>query len=233
MVYSAAINNFERVALLYTIAEEYHQTNKRSGQKERWKSGDIFPFSVEDWRNIQNESQIVEAVIVFSLITLESLANHIIAEKTEASELTKEFTEKDTIDLSIGLIEGDYKAFSKIGIKRPPKGDLSKKIKALDKLLSSKPSHYIETLQNIANKLSEARNSIVHDKPFDLTTYDDGNIEFTEFRNRGKSKIYDFEFLENFFIDCQKIANYFNSFETEEVDFNYIKKSKKTVPTEQ
>lgn len=138
----------------------------------------------------------VGMVMAWSVITLESYVNHAIAERLNnqtSAVMAIEFPRQITEKLKIG---------------KSAKSELAKKLIILadeDK----QNSEYI----SVADELSEVRNLIVHDKPFELLEYEDGEVEITHFRSRGENSEsrHRFEHLSDFYLKCDKIRNYVSS----------------------
>lgn len=194
MIHSSSIDNWHRIKIMHSIANDFYQITRES--KFRNRKNDMsegFYFDVKAFDTMQKESCIVEMIMAWCTITLESQANHAIA-ATKSDE-------KKIID----AIE-----YSKS--ETPLKGvhfELAKKLQIL-----SGSARVDAALIGIADDISAVRNEIVHDKPFELIDNGDGDVEIRHFRQRGNSdgKRYMFEDLCKHYEKCQKICDFIDSY---------------------
>jgi hypothetical protein len=127
------------------------------------------------------------------VVTLESLANHAIAENINNKMV------------AITAIEFPNNIIQQFKFPYKPKSELSKKIIILNSGLEG-----IEELVKTADYLTDTRNLIVHDKPYEYNELDEGNCEIYEFRNRGNQdqEHHKFSNLKEFYQKCDKIAQF-------------------------
>jgi hypothetical protein len=155
--------------------------------------GDPFPFDVIEYNTMEKESCIVGMVMAWSVITLESYVNHAIAEKLNNQTS------------AIMVIEFPRQITDKLKIGKSARSELAKKLV----ILADDDKQNLEYV-SIADELSEIRNLIVHDKPFELLEYEDGEVEITHFRSRGDNieSRHRFEHLNDFYRKCDEIMSY-------------------------
>lgn len=194
MVYSAIKDNWVRVQCLHQIAHDlWQQTHDTEFRSRTLNNGDAFPFNIEACNIIKKEASIVEMLMAWSVMSIESLVNHALAEKINNRVL------------AIIAIEYPSKAIDTLKIKNTGNSELSKKISILFDNTVSGPSKIIR----LADEISSLRNSIVHDKPYELMF--DGEDYFVEhFRIRESTKPYKYyyEDLTGFFIKCDKMVTF-------------------------
>ena len=186
-----------RVEIMHSVAQAYYQVTNDSDFRDRMiNRGALFPFDAVKYNTMEKESCVVGMVMAWSVVTLESYVNHAIAERlnNQAS--------------AVMAIEFPRQITEKLKIGKSAKSELAKKLVILadeDK----QNSEYI----TVADELSEIRNLIVHDKPFELLEYEDGEVDITHFRSRGEisETRHRFEHLSDFYLKCDKILNYVSS----------------------
>lgn len=190
MLYSNVEKSWLRVELMYITVNEYFSLTKNSDfRKRRIKGESFFPYSVSDYQNMNKESSLVEITMVSGVIALESLINYGLAELQDDFELSKK------------SINNPNKILKERGVSLIPQSKLAKKILILKK----NPNHPIIKLTDI---LSDNRNKITHDKPFDFSVYE--RKEVTKHYNDSNTycKSYQYEDLKDFFIECDKVKTY-------------------------
>ncbi|MEL7893552.1 hypothetical protein AAG581_00645 [Vreelandella neptunia] len=185
-----------RVEIMHSVALNYFRATHDSDFRFRIiQGGAPFPFDALQYDTMEKESCIVGMVMAWSVITLESLVNHALAEMI------------NNRTSAIMAIEYPGQITEKLKIAKAAKSELAKKIAIL-----SDNRDVNNELILLANKLSEDRNTIVHDKPFELTDFGDSEVKITYFRSRGESeRLPRYEDLADFFRDCDKISDYISS----------------------
>lgn len=193
LLHSNVEKNWQRVELMYSVVYEYFKLTKESDFRKRIvNNGSIFPYSVSDYNNMSKESSLVDMIIVWGVVALESLINYALAELQDDFELAKK-----SINNPNGVLRD-------LSISPIPKSKLATKIIALKR----DPAHIIIGL---ADELSSTRNKIIHDKPIDYERYDDDDEEvITSYSNSETEYLPSFrhENLNEFFTKCDEIKNY-------------------------
>ncbi len=109
----------------------------------------------------------------------------------------------------------------KLNVAKSQKSELSKKLA----ILSDDDKNNREIL-SLADELSGIRNRIVHDKPFDLIDFGDGEVEIIHFNSRNySSENIDtmYESLDDFNKKCEHLKNYLRSIvNTSSIEFENI-----------
>lgn len=210
MIYSGVEDNWQRVEIIHSIAKAFYRKTEGSDFRERLKpeSRNIFPFDVNAYDSINKERCIVETVMVWSLVTIESAVNHILAE-----------VENDSAE-AIEAIRLPTKIMEKRGVKVNRCSDLSRKL-----LLLNFNGNNIEAIIKISETLSDIRNEIVHDKPFEYIDHGDGNVEIKPFRkNNIDYKAYSYDDLKEFFEKCDVIITFLSEIENNSsISFSTLK----------
>jgi hypothetical protein len=194
LVLSAVSDNWARVKIAHAVARGFLDETLGSDFRRRIISkGDVFPFDVAGHDSMGKESQIVGLLMAWSVITLESLANHALAEaiNNKAS--------------AVMAIEHPSLVTEKLKIGRSARSELAKKLIILSNTFD--PDN--EMLQ-LCDELADIRNAVVHDKPFDYIDLGDGDIEINCFRSRGEGgdEIARYDFLVPFFRKCDRLVDY-------------------------
>lgn len=192
MIYSSVNDNWARVSIMHRVALDYYNSTKDSDFRKRSENnGAVFPFDTVAFGDMQNERHLVGMVMAWSVITLESMVNHTLAET---------FSDRDEI---ISMIEFPRRYADSKNIKDLGNSELAKKIGIL--FNGRIPGRGVG---NLADKISEARNIIVHDKPFEMIDHGDGDIEIDYLRKRGNKVLesIDFNSLPPFYRDCDAIV---------------------------
>ncbi len=84
MIYSGVDDNWMRVEMMHAIAKEYYDNTKGSEYRDhRLNPSNRFFIDLEKSMLMDKEACVVGMVMVWSVVTLESLINHVIAEKSE------------------------------------------------------------------------------------------------------------------------------------------------------
>ncbi|MBU2861430.1 hypothetical protein HF290_13795 [Acidithiobacillus ferrooxidans] len=210
MIYSSVNDNLMRLEIMHSVAQSYYEATHHSDFREKLKTyGEMFPFEGTQYENMQKESCIVGMVMVWSVVTIESLVNHCLAE-----------TINNKISAKMA-IEYPSLVTDKLNVAKSQKSELSKKLA----ILSDDDKNNREIL-SLADELSGIRNRIVHDKPFDLIDFGDGEVEIIHFNSRNySSENIDtmYESLDDFNKKCEHLKNYLRSIvNTSSIEFENI-----------
>ena len=200
---------------MHSIAKSYYEKTLDSeyGQHPRHSFG-FYAFDLDKAKWMGKECCVVGMVIVWSVITLESLINHVIAEVINNRLL------------AVLAIEFPGNITDKVGGDKTPKSDLAKKIRILNQ-----GNIDDKKMIELANNLSRIRNEIVHDKPFSLIDLGgDAGLIIEHFKSRddGGSKRYNYDDLPDFYRKCEELRIYIDkfyevtSFSGEQVDFGSL-----------
>ena len=207
-IYSAVNDNWTRVALMHSVARDLYASTANTDFRNRITgNGDAFPFDTNAYSTIENESRIVGMVMAWSVITLESLVYHQLAE------------ELDNMVLATMAIEYPAQVTDKLNIGRSARSELAKKLVILSgHLQPAGPS--LLTAIKVADALADKRNMIVHDKPYRYTDRGDGDIVIEGFRSRGDSESATLRFddLTSFYADCDSVKRYVYEASSEPID---------------
>jgi len=179
---------------MHSVAQAYYQSTHASDFRGRMiNGGHPFPFNAIEYETMEKESCIVGMVMVWSVITLESLVNHALAERL------------NNRTSAIMAIEYPRKITEKLKIAKSTRSELAKKLVIL---ADSDKSNVQYT--SLADELSEKRNFIVHDKPFELIDHGDGDVDVTYFKSRGDSSERQprYDDLANFYGKCDSVKDY-------------------------
>ncbi|MEH8018569.1 hypothetical protein MN202_15100 [Rheinheimera muenzenbergensis] len=186
-----------RVEIMQSIASAYFSATRGSDFRSRITQGGApFPFDAIQYETMEKESCIVGMVMAWSVITLESLVNHALAEKINNKVS------------AIMAIEYPGQITEKLKIAKSARSELAKKIAIL-----SDNRQGSDVYIQLADKITEDRNIIVHDKPFELTDLENGEVKITHFKSRGRENERKprYENLADFFMDCENVSNYIYS----------------------
>lgn len=212
MVLSAVSDNWARVKIVHAVARGFLDETLGSDFRRRTVGkGDVFPFDVAAHDSMEKESQIVGMLMAWSVITLESLVNHALAEaiNNKAS--------------AVMAIEYPSQVTEKLKIGRSARSELAKKLIILSNTFESDN----EMLQ-LCDELADIRNAVVHDKPFDYIDLGDGDVAINYFRSRGEAteEIVRYDSLVPFFRKCDRLVGYIlrktASFENGELSFSSL-----------
>lgn len=214
MVQSAVSDNWARVKIVHAVARGFLDETLGSDFRRRTVGkGDVFPFDAAAHDSMEKESQIVGMLMAWSVITLESLVNHTLAEAIHNKAS------------AIMAIEYPSQVTEKLKIGRSARSELAKKLIILSNTFE--PDN--EMLQ-LCDELADIRNAVVHDKPFDYIDLGDGEIEVNYFRSRGEDReeILRYDSLVPFFRKCDRLVDYLlrqpASFESGELNFSSLLK---------
>lgn len=194
MIYSAVSDNWARVKMMHAVAHEYlYQTRGSDFRRHVISAGEIFPFDLAAHDSMEKESQIVGMLMAWSVITIESLVNHALAEVINNKAL------------AVMAIEYPAQVTEKLKLGKSARSELSKKVI----ILSNTFEPDIEVLK-LCDDLADIRNSVVHDKPFSFYDLGDGDVEIDYFRSRGEggSETVRYDALVPFFRKCDQIVSY-------------------------
>ena len=203
MIQSAIEDNWMRVNIMHSIAKGYYLETHDSGFRERTiNNGPFFPFNSLKYEAMKKESCMVGMIMAWSVICLESLINHALAENI------------DDRDVAIKAIEYPGKFNKEFSIPKSIRSEFSKKIIILAN--NEKNGHKFASM---ADGLSDIRNLIVHDKPFEFRDYD-GDVEVTHLKQRGAplEKQMRYGDLTDFYKKCEDVKNYIGSISSVEVE---------------
>ncbi len=249
-IHSRLEDNWNRVISIFSIVQNLYKVTENSDYRKRFKKSDYrdqqdFFSNFQTSCDIREESVIVEMLMVWVAITIESAINHVVAEQIRDNEILQiiyECSEDETVGVnfsentSVGKIINGINNFfdnKKIKSRFPslnPNSEASKKIVVLnmsEEQLICSENELIEIIK-IVDELAYFRNSIVHDKPIgERTLYnEDGEFLDVAIDNFSKHKtplnsplIY--EDLNEFFMDCDKVVKFITK--NIDSDFHFIK----------
>lgn len=190
LIQSALSDNWERVKIIHAVAHELFKQTRGSDFRRRIIGHlNVLPFDVSSYDLMAQESKIVGLVMAWSVVTLESLANHVLAETINNKAC------------AIMAIEYPGQVIEKLGIYKSAKSELAKKtiILNFDFKVDSKTLDLCDDLANIRNK-------ILHDKPFDYILNGE-EIEVKHFSTRGNKNedVFKYDDLVHFFRKCDQV----------------------------
>lgn len=201
MIYSATDDNWMRVTTMHAIVKTHYDSTRGSEFRNRQISnGPFFPFDVTAFDTMQRESCLIGMLMAWSVVFLESLANHILAENLNNRLV------------AITSIEKPKSILPKFNSR----SELAVKI-----ILINDQKEVDRKILETADSLADQRNRIVHDKPFWL---DRDSGEIVNYSNRGVSgsKTPSYEDLEGFFADCDLIVQaLISESENQEIRFSF------------
>lgn len=183
-----------RVEIMHSVAQSYYEATHDSDFRERMTNHSaLFPFYAVQYDAMEKESSIVGMVMAWSVITLESLVNHSLAEVL------------NNRTSAIMAIEYPRQVTDKLKIAKSTRSELAKKL-----IILSDGNENSNEYLSLADELSDARNQIVHDKPFNYTDYGDGEVDIKHFRSRGEAleKRLKYEDLDEFYGKCDQIKSH-------------------------
>lgn len=199
---------------MHAVAHEFLDETRGSDFRRRIIGrGDIFPFDVTAHDSMEKESQIVGMLMAWSVITLESLVNHVLAESINNKAL------------AVMAIEYPSQVTERLKIDKSAKSELAKKAIILSNALEFDR----ETIR-LCDELADTRNAVIHDKPFALYDLGDGDVEINYFRSRGENndETVRYDALVPFFRKCDQIVDYIlrhaenGLFEKSELNFSSL-----------
>ena len=198
MIHSSVEDNWLRVALMHGIARDIYASTQGTEFRERITSGgEIFPFDVSMFDSMESESRIVGMVMAWSVVTLESLVNHQLAATLNNKVL------------ATMAIEYPSQVTDKLKLSKSARSELAKKLIILMDGTEQTAELSGKQLVDLADKLADTRNRIVHDKPFSLIDNGDGDVEIQWFRSREGSQHEPIRYgdLPDFYTDCDTIKD--------------------------
>lgn len=161
--HSAINDNIERLEFLFAEYTKLHET-----RPEAYKPGRIpetigkINFCVHDYLHSKRERILLELLLVWAVISLESLVNHVIAEAFPNNIC------------SIFIIENPKKMTETSKYGKRFNSELQHKL-----LIVGDDSDEALQIASSLSRLISLRNTIVHDKPFKLNQLDD-DVEVTK-----------------------------------------------------
>lgn len=210
MIYSAVNDNWLRVKVMHSIANDFYASTSGTDFRRRITSRDeVFPFDPAAYETIENESRIVGMVMAWSVVTIESLVNHQLAVSLNDKAIART------------AIEYPAKALRELQISKSPRSELAKKLLILSIQGQIKSDDY-STVFELAAFLADKRNLIVHDKPFRLIDNGHGDVDIHWFRERGEaiSPRARYEDLVAFYNDCDTVTRFVLTVNPESLDCN-------------
>lgn len=202
MIHSSIEDNWTRLEYIHSIAKQLYDKTKAS----EFRTADpqpSFRFCATTHTRMQEEACMVGMVMVWSVVTLESLANHVIAET---------FNNRTTAILAIEYPDKIVQAFK--GVKG--ESELGKKIAILNDDLGAaycddgqaEVSREVRAI-TLADELAKTRNAVIHDKPFDMIVDNwEGDVEIKHYGTRIEaSKSFQYEDLIDFFSKCDSVRS--------------------------
>ncbi|WP_299011761.1 hypothetical protein [uncultured Shewanella sp.] len=183
-----------RVEIIHSLAKTYYlETNDSSFRGRMTNGGHPFPFDTVKYDAMEKESCIVGMVMAWSVITLESLVNHLLAERLNNK------------NLAVMAIEYPRQITDKLKIAKSARSELAKKL-----IILADSEEENSQFTSLADELSETRNLILHDKPFELIDYGEGEVDMMHFRSRGDvlDSSWRYDDLTDFYEKCDKVKSY-------------------------
>jgi hypothetical protein len=194
MIHSYLEDNWIRVQIMHSIAKREYDLTAGTESREYFTKPitDIVGFCPTTHDIMRRESCVVGMVMAWSVVALESLINHAIAE-------TLGDHDKAVIAIRhpIEMTKGKGLNYAR--------SDLSRKL-----FILSDGNEPAEVMQ-LANQLSFDRNDIVHDKPFRMVTTEDCDVSVNYFRMDGdepRGQSFRFTGLAGFYENCDQIKKY-------------------------
>jgi hypothetical protein len=197
LILSAINDNWTRLKILHVVAREFLDDTLGSDFRRRIiGKGEFFPFDLAANDSMEKESQIVGMLMAWSVITLESLINHALAEAIN----NKAF--------SVMAIEYPGQITERLKIGRSARSELAKKL-----IILSDAFDLNDEILQLCDELSDIRNTVVHDKPFDYVDFGDGEVEIAHYRSRGESngEVVRYDSLVPFFRKCDRLVGFISS----------------------
>ena len=193
MIYSSVDDNWLRVELLHSMVMTFHEITQGKEFIEVSAEGKVVLSNFGLYYDIEKESCSVGMLMVWSVVTLEALVNHALAETITDYNSAKE------------SIEYPNQYINKRKIISHGKSELARKIEILNRNECE-----ISQAIGLAEYLCDLRNVIVHDKPFDYKDCGDGGIDIVDLRERGKpieTKLR-YKDLQAFYQSCDHIREF-------------------------
>lgn len=220
MIHSAINDNWKRVEMMHSVVRSLYLKTYDSDFRERSLSNsDPFPFDTEMFGVMNEESCMVGMAMVWSVVFLESLANHALAEKIN-NKLT-----------AITAIEFPQKIIVSFTKLKSCQSDLSKKLMILLGDPESIDTQHKKIAEK-ADKISKIRNGVVHDKPFEMIDLGEGEVKITDYKTRDENKhrYSHFNDLKDFYSDCEQVKNYIANI-CSDTDSDFVEYSFKQLDT--
>lgn len=194
MIYSGVEENWARLTIIHSVAREYYEASRGTAYREAIVSGKgPFPFDCLIHDAMTNESCMVSMVMVWAVVTLEALVNHGLAEMLVHDGASREVVAK-TIEMPRQIPEQ---------AKLELKSGLARKVYILASQCNVDTGILV-----LVDRLSFVRNSIVHDKPFNLIESQDGDVEIEWYNSKDEPKTYRYDDLNWFFEGCDKVVGF-------------------------
>lgn len=185
MIYSDFEDNWKSVILLSGLANMKFQETKPFPREKTMRSGDKeFPCpNFEYFDEYEEESRLTRMTMVWSLITIESLVNHVVADCLNNKIVAINVIEnpKNIISGMILKCEDKKEDLSRF------KSELAKKLMILNqqKIVDCEMMAVLKAAQEIA----DFRNAIVHNKPISIMDFQDGDVEVFEYTKYSDRKV--------------------------------------------
>ena len=179
---------------MHSAAREFLDETRGSDFRRRLiGGGNIFPFDVTAHDSMEKESHIVGMLMAWSVITLESLINHALAEAINNKVS------------AVMAIEYPSQITDKLKIGKSARSGFSKKL-----IILSNTFEPDSDILQLCDELADIRNKVVHDKPFDYVDFGDGDVEIDYYRSRGAndSETLRYDSLVPFFRKCDRVMDY-------------------------
>lgn len=200
MIHSSTKDNWTRLEYLYSIARQLYDSTKNSEFRDAQNAvGEPLKFCPETQTLVQQESCMVGMIQVWAVVTLESLANHAIAESFNnrtAAIIAIEYPDRVVKDFK--GVKGQSELGKKIAILQDDLGKIYRDGGVEERDVSA---------ITMADDLSTIRNTVIHDKPFDYQTDNwEGDIEIKYYGNRiEETPSARYQHLSEFFSNCDKV----------------------------
>lgn len=192
-IHSETYSNWETVQQLHQICHEIHVRHNKS---PTLTSGNFSRVFIE-----AEESRMVGVLMTWSVMTLESMSNHALAEVIE-----HEIPAINAIEDPEETLKNLLPKYERGEEKPKLKSELSKKLI----ILADRQSIEMEVLK-CADWLANRRNNIVHSKPFKYERYGEDEIESTRLATRGDYEYPKYSKLESFFTACDHVREFIQS----------------------
>lgn len=186
MIYSDFEDNWKSVILLSELANMKFQETKPFPREKIMRSGNNIEFTCSNLKyyyEYTEESRLTRMTMVWSLIAIESLVNHVIADCL------------DNKVVAISVIENPNNIISSISLKcEDKKEDLSRlKSELVKKLMILNQQKVVDgemmAVFKAAQEISDLRNAIVHNKPISIIDFQDGDVEVFEYTKYSDRKV--------------------------------------------
>ncbi len=179
---------------MHSVAREFLDETRGSEFRRRIiGGGEIFPFDAAAHNSMEKESQIVGMLIAWSVITLESLVNHALAEAINNKVS------------AVMAIEYPSQVIDKLKIGKSARSEFARKV-----IILSNTFEPDSKILQLCDELADIRNVVVHDKPFDFIDFGDGDVKINYYRSRGENdvKTLRYDALIPFFRKCDQVMDY-------------------------